>query len=43
VHLDPSMWFKVGNQVLNLATLNGRLVDLGTFSSGIKGIHHDDD
>lgn len=43
VHIDPSMWFKVGDQVLNLAALNGRLVDLNTFSNGIKGIHHGDD
>ena len=43
VNLDPSMWFKVGNQVLNLAALNGRLVDLGTFTSGITGLHHGHD
>jgi hypothetical protein len=43
VNLDPSMWFKIGNQVLNLLSLDGRLVDLGTFNSGIKGIHHGDD
>jgi len=43
VNLDPSMWFKVGNQVLNLAALNGRLVDLGTFRDGIVRIHHGDD
>ena len=43
VNLDPSMWFKVGNQVLNLAALNGQLVDLGTFTSGITGTHHGHD
>jgi hypothetical protein len=43
VQLDPAMWFKVGNQVMNLAALNGRLVDLGNFGNGISGIHHDDD
>ena len=43
VNLDPSMWFKVGNQVLNLSALNGRLVDLGTFRDGIVRIHHGED
>jgi hypothetical protein len=43
VNLDPSMWFKVGNQVLNLAALNGRLVDLATFRDGIVRIHHGED
>jgi hypothetical protein len=43
VHLDPSMWFKVGNQVLNLAALDGKLADLGTFKNGIKSVHHGDD
>lgn len=43
VHLDPSMWFKIGGQVLDLAALNGRLVDLGNFNHGITGIHHGDD
>lgn len=43
VKLDPSMWFKIGDQVLNLAALNGRLVDLGNFRTGISGIHHGDD
>lgn len=43
VNLDPSMWFKVGDQVLNLLALNGRLVDLGNFNHGITGIHHGDD
>lgn len=39
VTIDPSAWFKNGNQVLNLAALNGRLVDLGNFTSGISGTH----
>ena len=44
VKLDPSMWFKNGNQVLNLAALNGRLVDIGNgFGNGIKGAHRGDD
>jgi hypothetical protein len=43
VQLDPAMWFKVGNQILNLAALNGRLVDLGSFGNGISGVHHGDD
>jgi hypothetical protein len=43
VNLDPSMWFKNGNQVLNLAALNGRLVDLGTFRNGILRVHRGDD
>ncbi len=43
VHLDPSMWFKVGDQVLNLAALDGKLADLGKFKDGIKSIHHGDD
>jgi hypothetical protein len=44
VKLDPSMWFKNGNQVLNLAALNGRLVDIGNgFGTGIKSAHRGDD
>lgn len=44
VQIDPSMWFKNGNQVVNLLALNGQLVDFGNgFSGGIRGAHRDDD
>jgi len=43
VNVDPSLWFKNGNQVLNLVALNGRLVDLGTFRNGILRVHRGDD
>lgn len=44
VKLDPSMWFKNGDQVLNLAALNGRLVDIGHgFGNGLTGAHRGDD
>lgn len=44
VKLDPSMWFKNGDQVLNLAAMNGRLVDIGHgFGNGLTGAHRGDD
>jgi hypothetical protein len=40
VKIDPAMWFKNGNQVLDLLALNGRLVDLeDRFEDGISGTH----
>ena len=40
VKIDPAMWFKNGNQVLDLLALNGRLVDLeDRFESGVSGTH----
>lgn len=43
VQIDPSLWFKNGNQVVNLLALNGQLVDFGGFSGGLRGAHRDDD
>jgi len=41
VTIDPSAWFKLGTQVLDLAALNGQLVELGDhFSSGVSGTRH---
>ena len=38
VNLDPSKWFKSGNQVVNLLALNGQLVEFRTeFRSGVNG------
>jgi hypothetical protein len=40
VKIDPSAWFKLGNQVLDLASLNGQLIELGDhFEVGIEGSH----
>jgi hypothetical protein len=40
VKIDPSSWFKNGNQVLDLLALNGKLIDLeDRFESGISGTH----
>ena len=37
VKIDPSAWFKNGNQVVDLLSLNGRLVDFGAqFGSAIS-------
>jgi hypothetical protein len=43
VQIDPTAWFKIGNQVMNLAALNGQLVNWGQFNSGMRGAHRDDD
>jgi hypothetical protein len=41
VTIDPSAWFKLGAQVLDLAALNGQLIELGDhFSSGVSGTRH---
>jgi hypothetical protein len=43
VKIDPSAWFKNGNQVLDLLSLNGRLVDFGTqFGKAISGTRRGD-
>ena len=43
VKIDPSAWFKNGNQVLDLVSLNGQLVEFGNgFSAGLKGAERDD-
>lgn len=43
VRIDPSAWFKSGNQVMNLAALNGKLVEFGEqFRSGMSGTHRGD-
>jgi hypothetical protein len=40
VKIDPASWFRVGNQVLDLLALNGRLVDLeDRFEIGLSGTH----
>ncbi len=44
VTIDPSLWFKNGSQVLNLAALNGQTVQMGSgFLNGVRGSnrHHD--
>lgn len=43
VTLDPSKWFRVGDTVLNLADLDGRLVEFHGFLGGVKGVHREDD
>lgn len=41
VTIDPAAWFKLGTQVLDLAALNGQLIDLGDhFSKGVSGTRH---
>ncbi len=38
VLIDPTAWFRNGTQVLDLASLNGRTVDLGSgFRKGVRG------
>jgi hypothetical protein len=38
VTIDPSLWFKTGSQVLNLAALNGQTVQMGSgFINGVRG------
>ena len=40
VKIDPSNWFKIGNRVLDLVSLNGQLVELeDRFVAGISGTH----
>jgi hypothetical protein len=40
VKIDPSAWFKLGSQVLDLASLNGQLIELGDHvEAGIEGSH----
>jgi len=40
VKIDPGMWFKNGNQILDLLSLNGRLIELDDrFEDGISGTH----
>jgi len=40
VKIDPASWFKIGNQVLDLVSLNGQLVELDDrFGAGISGTH----
>jgi hypothetical protein len=44
VTIDPSLWFKNGSQVLDLAALNGQTVQMGSgFLNGVRGSnrHHD--
>ncbi|HEX6575256.1 MAG TPA: hypothetical protein VF042_09815 [Gemmatimonadaceae bacterium] len=41
VTIDPTAWLKLGAQVLDLAALNGQLIELGDhFSSGVSGTRH---
>lgn len=43
VKIDPTAWFKSGNQVMNLLALNGRLVDFGEqFRNGMEGTRRGD-
>ena len=40
VKIDPARWFMLGNQVLDLLSLNGRLIDLEDhFEVGISDVH----
>jgi hypothetical protein len=40
VKIDPSAWFKLGTQVLDLASRNGQHIELGDhFEVGIEGSH----
>ena len=40
VKIDPARWFMLGNQVLDLLSLNGRLIDLEDhFEIGISDVH----
>jgi hypothetical protein len=40
VKIDPGMWFKNGNQVFDLLSLHGRLIELDDrFEGGISGTH----
>ena len=40
VKIDPTNWFKIDNQVLDLVSLNGQLVELeDRFVAGISGTH----
>jgi hypothetical protein len=44
VKIDPSAWFKNGNQILDLLSLNGQLVEFGKgMSSGLKSAERGDD
>jgi hypothetical protein len=43
VKIDPTAWFKSGNQVMNLLALNGRLVEFGEqFRNGMEGTRRGD-
>lgn len=40
VKIDPARWFRLGNQVLDLLSLNGRLIDLEDhFEMGVSEVH----
>ena len=40
VTIDPTAWFKLGGQVLDLASLNGQLIELDdNFTRGLSGTH----
>jgi hypothetical protein len=44
VNLNPAAWFKVGDQVINLLALNGKLVEFGPqFKNGLTGARRGDD
>ena len=44
VMIDPTAWFRNGTQVLDLAALNGQLVNLGNgFMNGVRGTNRGHD
>ncbi|MEO8578270.1 MAG: hypothetical protein ABI556_16290 [Gemmatimonadales bacterium] len=44
VQLDPSVWFKSGNQVMNLLALNGQLIGFDSqFKNGLKSVRRGKD
>lgn len=44
VTIDPSLWFKTGSNVLNLAALNGQTIQMGSgFMNGVRGANRHND